>query len=719
MRRRLISLPVLVAFLLLISKAPVNGQFASADPQYNPGAPGSLTAQQYPQAQQPYPQNPGTYPQAPGTYPQSNGYPQNGQPYGNQPMPPGENQQDLTADRQHGVARLSVADGEVNIQRGDGTGLVAAAINAPLVAQDHVQTAADGRAEIEFDYGNVARVAANTEVGFGDLEYRRYQLQLSAGSIVYRLLRNSGAQVEIDTPSIGIRPLQPGDYRVSVFADGSTQITVRGGAADVLSPRGSQSLGPGQSLLVRGNANDPEFQSVASPQYDQFDAWSQQRDQPYQSAQSYRYVSPDIAGAQDLDANGTWVSSQYGQAWEPTNVSADWSPYSDGNWAYEPYYGWTWVDAAPWGWAPYHYGRWFVNGGRWCWWPGGGRVGFGWAPATVGFFGIGGGVGWVPLAPYEYCPRWWGSGFGLSIGFRFGGGWGDRWHGGSIWNTYRNAGYRGGALMAGAGAFGVRGGRFAAVPRGQLNSAAFINGRLPVTPTRASYSFSNRPAFSNARFEVSTRAGNRTFFHAPQNGFAQRNGGYSSQRSGNSGFQAPRGQQSPARTPGGWQSFGDPGNAGRMNFAPSAEQNGGWHSFGESQHGVAPRSYAAPQPQQQQRYQSGYSQQRYNAPSYQQPRYNAPANQQPRYSAPSYQQPRYSAPQPNYRAPQYQQHYSAPSYQQPRSSAPSYQQHYSGGGGQHYSQPHYSAAPRGSSGGGSSHSGSGGGHSSGGGGHHR
>jgi hypothetical protein len=681
-------LVVLVSVLLGI-QAPLNAQFASADPQYNPGA---QQAQQYPP--NPYP-NQGTYPQSSGPYPQAPGaYPQSGQLSENQQMPPAESQQDLEADRQHGVARLSVADGEVNIRRGDGSGLVAAAMNAPLLTQDHVQTAADGLAEIEFDYGNVARVAANTDVGFGDLQYRHYQLQLGAGSIIYRTLTQSGAQVEIDTPSIAIRPLQAGDYRISVYPDGSTQITVRAGAADIESPRGSQSLGAGQSLLVRGNASDPEFQNVAAPQYDQFDAWSQQRDQAYQSAQSYRYVSPDVAGAQDLDANGTWVASSYGEAWEPTNVPADWSPYSNGNWAYEPYYGWTWVDAAPWGWAPYHYGRWFVNGGRWCWWPGGVRLGFGWAPATVGFFGIGGSIGWVPLAPYEYCPRWWGSSFGLSIGFRFGGAWGGGWRGGAIWNTYRNAAFHGGAMWAAPGAFGVRGGRFVPVGRGQLTSTTFINGRLPVGPTRASYSFSNRPAYSTARFVGTAGAANRTFFHTPQSGFTQQRNGYvSGVRPGTSGFQSAHGQ-TPVRSSGGWQSFGDPGNRTPMNFARAPEQNNGWHSFGQSQRGfAAPRSYATPQ-QQQRNYTPSYQQPRYNAPSYQQPRYNTPSSQ-PNYRVPQYQQ--------HYSAPSYQQHYSTPSYQQPRSS---------GGGGQRYS------APRGGGGGGSSHSG-GGGHSSGGGGHHR
>src|SRR5207249_2027001 len=30
----------------------------------------------------------------------------------------------------------------------------------------------------------------------------------------------------------------------------------------------------------------------------------------------------------------------------------------------------TWVDTAPWGWAPYHYGRWVFVDGFWAWAPG-------------------------------------------------------------------------------------------------------------------------------------------------------------------------------------------------------------------------------------------------------------------------------------------------------------------------------------------------------------
>jgi hypothetical protein len=35
-----------------------------------------------------------------------------------------------------------------------------------------------------------------------------------------------------------------------------------------------------------------------------------------------------------------------------------------------PPWGWTWVDNARWGFAPFHYGRWTSAGGRWAWVPG-------------------------------------------------------------------------------------------------------------------------------------------------------------------------------------------------------------------------------------------------------------------------------------------------------------------------------------------------------------
>ena len=43
-------------------------------------------------------------------------------------------------DPNRGAARVSVIQGEVNVKRGDSSEIVAAAVNAPRAAQDHLQT---------------------------------------------------------------------------------------------------------------------------------------------------------------------------------------------------------------------------------------------------------------------------------------------------------------------------------------------------------------------------------------------------------------------------------------------------------------------------------------------------------------------------------------------------------------------------------------------------
>jgi hypothetical protein len=135
-----------------------------------------------------------------------------------------------------------------------------------------------------------------------------------------------------------------------------------------------------------------------------------------------------MTGAEDLDRYGSWEQTpEYGPVWAPRAVAPDWAPYSAGHWAYVRPWGWTWVDAAPWGFAPFHYGRWVRYRSRWCWAPGTYVARPVYAPALVGWIGgsnvsvsisIGGGrsappVGWFPLAPrevyvppYRYSPRY-------------------------------------------------------------------------------------------------------------------------------------------------------------------------------------------------------------------------------------------------------------------------------------------------------------------------
>jgi len=108
-----------------------------------------------------------------------------------------------------------------------------------------------------------------------------------------------------------------------------------------------------------------------------------------------------------LDRYGTWVeTSTYGEAWCPLDVSAGWRPYTVGRWAYTDY-GWMWVAEDPWGYVPYHYGRWtFDSYYGWVWIPG--DV---WAPAWVSWRYGDGWIGWAPLPPDAE----WNVGIGLSL----------------------------------------------------------------------------------------------------------------------------------------------------------------------------------------------------------------------------------------------------------------------------------------------------------------
>jgi hypothetical protein len=175
---------------------------------------------------------------------------------------------------------------------------------------------------------------------------------------------------------------------------------------------------PGQSAAIDGP--DPQYATVKNGiGIDGFDAWIADRDRYYRVSTSGNLVSPQMVGAADLAQYGSWTqSSEYGAVWYPNDVGPDWAPYRNGYWVDVGAYGPTWVDYAPWGYAPFHYGRWAYINGRWGWCPGRYVARPLWAPALVAWTGgagwgvsatIGGPVyGWVPLAWGEPYRPWWG-----------------------------------------------------------------------------------------------------------------------------------------------------------------------------------------------------------------------------------------------------------------------------------------------------------------------
>jgi hypothetical protein len=96
-----------------------------------------------------------------------------------------------------------------------------------------------------------------------------------------------------------------------------------------------------------------------------------------------------------LSPYGQWINNpDYGYVWMPS-VAPDFTPYgSNGHWVYTDE-GWTWDSDYPWGWAAFHYGRWFFEDGYgWMWIPGNE-----WAPAWVTWRQSPDYYGWAPLGP--------------------------------------------------------------------------------------------------------------------------------------------------------------------------------------------------------------------------------------------------------------------------------------------------------------------------------
>src|SRR5260370_2311666 len=240
------------------------------------------------------------------------------------------------------VARISIISGEVSVRRGDSGDVTAAALNAPLVANDSLLTSSSSRAEVQLDYANLVRVGPNSEVRFTALDTRSFQVQVAAGTVTFRVLRQGEAQAEVDTPSVAVRPMGRGTYRISVREDGSSEITVRAGEAEIYSPRGTERLTPGRTMFARGASTDPEFQAAAATGLDNWDRWNEERDRDLERSRSYEHVSRDVYGAEDLDQYGQWVDDpSYGSVLAPAGA-AGWAPYRSRRWVWEDWYGLTW-----------------------------------------------------------------------------------------------------------------------------------------------------------------------------------------------------------------------------------------------------------------------------------------------------------------------------------------------------------------------------------------
>jgi hypothetical protein len=364
----------------------------------------------------------------------------------------------LAEDPPRRVGSLDYVSGEVayalhgNAAEPGGPSWLAAEFDQPIAEDMSVQTGPLARARIRIG-PNAVEIAADSELDLLNLTDQLVEASLRQGRVLLQI-RNlqEDERVEIEIPTGSLWLLKPGAYdidagagdrpaRIAVFegtarfTDGNTDLRVEAGqeaqvtasypAAAVVSQLRPGAMPASAEANTAPTGSDAATNDTPNAAPDEFVSWAMASEYNPEQPQSAQYVSREMTGHERLDAYGRWEKRpDYGPVWFPAAVPADWAPYRFGHWASIAPWGWTWIDDQPWGFAPFHFGRWVRIDERWAWVPGSRVKHPVYAPALVAFLenieedgaaAQGRGeppVGWFPLAPGEAYAPWYDAGPG-------------------------------------------------------------------------------------------------------------------------------------------------------------------------------------------------------------------------------------------------------------------------------------------------------------------
>jgi hypothetical protein len=306
------------------------------------------------------------------------------------------------------VGRVATVVGGVDYAA-RGTGWSLALVNEPVFAGTSLRSDAAGRAALEVVGARVA-LAPASELAVATLSPDLVQIGLKAGRIGIHLDASMAARtVEVDLREGGVWLSAPGDYDIAAGGEHMpARVAVFAGAAKFGGDAAAADIAPGTIALLHGIA--PVGVTASAAVSDGFTDWWRAAATDDDLAPS-THLSAAIAGAAELAGNGVWKTDPtYGEVWYPRGLLDDWAPFRYGRWRLLAAGGWTWIDDAPWGFAPAHYGAWVQIDDRWAWVPGpqsdapayvGARVAFLGTP-EIGLSSAGGtAVAWFPLGPGE------------------------------------------------------------------------------------------------------------------------------------------------------------------------------------------------------------------------------------------------------------------------------------------------------------------------------
>lgn len=282
----------------------------------------------------------------------------------------------MFADSHVRIVRLSYLEGGVQVNR---TGQFEPAIlNLPITQGTKLRTAADGRAEVEFEDGSTIRLAPNTDVQFTQLVLKDNgtkvsTVELSNGTEYADIAGAKGNDLSLKFGGEKVESTRAARFRIDESKSGSS-VAVFKGDVQVMEASGTVLVRKNQTATFDASA-DSHATLAKKITPEPLDSWEKQQSQYHEryAVNSYKSFSPYSYGSADLAYYGGFFAVPgYGMLWQPYLAGAGWDPFMDGAWAFSPGFGYGWVSAYPWGWLPYHYGNWvFLPSYGWAWQPGG------------------------------------------------------------------------------------------------------------------------------------------------------------------------------------------------------------------------------------------------------------------------------------------------------------------------------------------------------------
>jgi hypothetical protein len=276
------------------------------------------------------------------------------------------------------IVRLSQVTGEVQLDRQTGRGFEGAFANLPITQGGKLRTGT-GIAEVEFEDNSSLRLTPNSIVEFPVLSMssdgtRASTIHVLQGTIFVSLTKgkaNNNVNVTFGKETLALGPAA----HIELALNGTQpRLDVLDGTVQAVSGATTTTVGRKKALLF-DPANSTAPTLVSKNEKGDYDAWDKQAVEYHErmapSGNSFAGV-PYAYGLNDMNYYGSFASmGGCGMMWRPYLTSANWSPYSNGVWAYYPDAGYSWVSPYPWGWTAFHSGAWnYCPGSGWGWQPG-------------------------------------------------------------------------------------------------------------------------------------------------------------------------------------------------------------------------------------------------------------------------------------------------------------------------------------------------------------